>query len=335
MKKFTKICLEIIAILLILGSILFIVGASLGAFSEFKKMMYDNQFTIPYIFEKDHTNRTDSDNQIANTESQKSSSSSDSLISSEKADDSEKSNNSVSTNDTKDFKTSDIKDLNINVSYGEIRIVKSNDNDKITVSAQNADSTYKVTQTDNTLSIIDSKNYNHKHINWDAFHDDHIIIQLSIPENMTFSNSNISLNAGLMEAKSFSADTLNLNVDAGQFSCDNLQVNEITSLTIGAGKLDVKKGTIKNLDLQCGTGQATIYATLDGKNSLNCSVGEINLITSGKESDFNYDISCAIGKVDINDRTYSGFSNSKHIDNGAAKSLNVTCNIGHIKVDFQ
>ena len=42
-----------------------------------------------------------------------------------------------------------------------------------------------------------------------------------------------------------------------------------------------------------------------------CGIGNIDLDINGKESDYDYEISCSAGEVDIGDSSYSGIGHEQ------------------------
>ena len=59
------------------------------------------------------------------------------------------------------------------------------------------------------------------------------------------------------------------------------------------------------------------------------------MTVDGCKEDYNYDISCGIGEVVCGDSRYSGIGHDEHIDNHAAREMNLDCGIGQIIVQFK
>ena len=53
---------------------------------------------------------------------------------------------------------------------------------------------------------------------------------------------------------------------------------------------------------------------------------------SNRETDFNYDISCGVGEVSINGKSYSGIGRTEEKNNDAPYDFNIDCGVGEIKV---
>lgn len=110
-------------------------------------------------------------------------------------------------------------------------------------------------------------------------------------------------------------------------------------------KLDVELGagefvgnvlvTAKEADLQIGTGSMTFNDLSAEKINGECGLGEMNLTMTGKEEDYNYDLQCGIGNLDIGSDSYSGLGREKHISNASAdRKLELECEMGNVSVSF-
>ena len=86
---------------------------------------------------------------------------------------------------------------------------------------------------------------------------------------------------------------------------------------MGTGNVDLDNLNVQNLEADCG-------------------IGNIDLDINGKESDYDYEISCSAGEIDIGDSSYSGIGHEKKISNpGASGKMDLDCGVGNITVDFE
>ena len=66
-----------------------------------------------------------------------------------------------------------------------------------------------------------------------------------------------------------------------------------------------------------------------------CGAGEIDMVVTGKEKDYNYDLSCGMGEIDLENSEYSGIGIEKNISNeGAKKDMVLECGMGENDVEF-
>ena len=67
---------------------------------------------------------------------------------------------------------------------------------------------------------------------------------------------------------------------------------------------------------------------------ISCSMGNVSLDLKGDREDFNYELHCVGGNLDIDGDKYAGVDISKSIDNGTDKSIEINCSMGNVEVDF-
>ena len=142
-------------------------------------------------------------------------------------------------------------------------------------------------------------------------------IQIMYPKGYEFGETSIDLAAGTVQINDeFLADEMELSVAAG----------EITN----TGKIRAKDITI-----DVATGNVELENVDTKKLEGDCSVGNIELGMTGQEKDYNYDISCGAGSVQIGDNSFEGVGSEKKINNpGADGELTLDCSVGNISVDF-
>lgn len=199
-------------------------------------------------------------------------------------------------------------DLEISLKYDELLIQKY-DGDKIRVNVANdAKNDVVVKETSGKITITDTRSGNVKQKKQ---------IKVSVPSVKEF-------------------DTVSLSVDMGtiDLECD-LKVQEL-SVEVGAGEFrGYGNITAANCDLQVGAGTIDIDQIDVQKLNADCSAGEIDMVVTGKEKDYNYDLSCGMGEIDLENSEYSGLGIEKTISNeGAQKDMVLECGMGEIDVEF-
>ena len=111
---------------------------------------------------------------------------------------------------------------------------------------------------------------------------------------------------------------------------------EKLSVEMGAGEFESKNPvTAREADLEIGTGSMT-FADLSAKKiDGECGLGELDLTLTGTQEDYNYDLECGVGNLDVGSDSYSGLGREKTISNkGADRKLDLECGMGNISVDF-
>ena len=199
-------------------------------------------------------------------------------------------------------------DLEISLKYDEL-LIQEYDGDKIRVNVANdTKNDVVVKETSGKITITDTRSGNVKKKKQ---------IKVSIPSVKEF-------------------DTVSLGVDMGtiDLECD-LKVQEL-SVEVGAGEFcGYGNITAAYCDLQVGAGTIDIDQLDIQKLNADCGAGEIDMVVTGKEKDYNYDLSCGMGEIDLEDSEYSGLGIEKNISNeGARKDMVLECGMGEIDVEF-
>ena len=199
-------------------------------------------------------------------------------------------------------------DLEISLKYDEL-LIQEYDGDKIRVDvADDGKNDIVARETSGKITITDTRSGNVKKKK---------LVKVSVPSGKEF-------------------DTVSLGVDMGTVDLEcNLNVQDF-SVEVGAGEFSGYGNiTAVNCDLQVGAGTIDIDQ-IDVQNlSADCGAGEIDLVVTGKEKDYNYDLSCGMGNIDLEDSEYSGLGIEKNISNeGANKEMVLECGMGEIDVEF-
>ena len=199
-------------------------------------------------------------------------------------------------------------DLEISLKYDEL-LIQEYDGDKIRVNVANdAKNDVVVKETSGKITITDTRSGNVKKKKQ---------IKVIVPSGKDF-------------------DTVSLGVDMGtiDLECD-LKVQEL-SVEVGAGEFcGYGNITAAYCDLQVGAGTIDIDQLDIQKLNADCGAGEIDMVVTGKEKDYNYELSCGMGEIDLENSEYSGLGIEKTISNeGAQKDMVLECGMGEIDVEF-
>ena len=143
-------------------------------------------------------------------------------------------------------------------------------------------------------------------------------ITVSYPKKTEFKEASVDVVAGTVNLDdNFYAKKMEVSVAAGEFTNDSTITAEKAELTVGTGNIDLENLKVQNLEADCG-------------------IGNIDLGIDGKEKDYDYEISCAAGAIDIGDSSFSGLGHEKKISNpGSSGKMTFDCGVGNITVDFE
>lgn len=199
-------------------------------------------------------------------------------------------------------------DLEISLKYDEL-LIQEYDGDKIRVNVANdAKNDVVVKETSGKITITDTRSGNVKKKKQ---------IKVIVPSGKDFDTVSLGVDMGTIDLEcDLKVQELSVEVGAGEFSGYGNITAAYCDLQVGAGTIDMDQ-----LDIQ--------------KLNADCSAGEIDMVVTGKEKDYNYDLSCGMGEINLEDSEYSGLGIEKNISNeGARKDMVLECGMGEIDVEF-
>lgn len=223
-----------------------------------------------------------------------------------------------SMNSMEDYPVSGtVTELEINIGAAELIIVNG---ERFSLSANLSD--LKVEQVESCLSVKQTlqfnKNYNGAQV------------RLTVPEGHVFQKLSISSGAGRLQAGSLSAQTLSLNLGAGQAEIRQLTAEKSALIHTGAGELTVSGGTLTDLDLEMGVGKVTLKSRLQGRCEVDQGVGEAVLELAGSLADYTVRVEKGLGSAEVD-----GHRVSDDTTCGSGQTeVNIDGGVGSIRVSF-
>ena len=199
-------------------------------------------------------------------------------------------------------------DLEISLKYDEL-LIQEYDGDKIRVNVANdAKNDVVVKETSGKITITDTRSGNVKKQKQ---------IKVIVPSGKDFDTVSLGVDMGTIDLEcDLKVQELSVEVGAGEFSGYGNITAAYCDLQVGAGTIDIDQLDIQKLNADCGA-------------------GEIDMVVTGKEKDYNYDLSCGMGEINLEDSEYSGIGIEKNISNeGARKDMVLECGMGEIDVEF-
>ena len=190
---------------------------------------------------------------------------------------------SNNVNNIESFKI-DISNDDIEIKEGEKFEVKTNDPD---VKFYHENSKVKI-KTDKTFS-------------WHLSNSSRGTIIIYLPNESNISELDLNLGAGKIDIDKIFVETLLMDLGAGTMTAKEINVYEKATIIGGAGNINIYSGTINNLNLKLGAGNASIESDLTGSNTLTTGVGKLNLGLSRSKDNYKFDISKGLGNIILND----------------------------------
>ena len=121
------------------------------------------------------------------------------------------------------------------------------------------------------------------------------------------------------------------------FCPENLSFQKI-KLQMGAGTIENSSSLdIKEADFTVGVGTADISELQVENLKGNCGMGDMELTLTGKAAEYNYELKCGLGNLEVDDSLKTSItSGNKQITNeGATKNIKLDCGMGNVQVEFE
>ena len=133
-----------------------------------------------------------------------------------------------------------------------------------------------------------------------------------------------------LEEASFTADMGNITVEKDALSC------RIMTLTADMGNIGIKGADVEKLSATADMGNITFYGSASKTLFADADMGNIDLFLSDSYKAYNYDISCDMGTVKVNGEKYGDYDGKTVIENeGAGADMELSCDMGNITVKFE
>ena len=159
-------------------------------------------------------------------------------------------------------------------------------------------------------------------------------IIIDMPSGSRFDEVELTCGAGVAEIDDITANELEIEVGAGEVRVNFADVTKFSS-NIGAGRVETSDMTAQEVKLEVGMGECVYHGKILRELDAECDLGNMDIIIEGSEEDYNYEIECAAGNIDVGGRSISGLAAERNIDNGASGTIELSCNMGNITVNFQ
>lgn len=208
---------------------------------------------------------------------------------------------------TKVYEASAVSDLSCDLRYEEL-VLKTWNEDKVQVKVTGKNhNRVKISNDNGSLTIASSQKVRNRSI------------EIFCPENLSFQKIKLQMGAGTIELDGdFKAEQMEVNVGAGTIeNSSSLDIKE-ADFTVGVGTADISELQVENLKGSCG-------------------MGDMELTLTGKAEDYNYELKCGLGNLDVDDSQETSItSGNKQITNeGATKNIKLDCGMGNVQVEFE
>lgn len=223
--------------------------------------------------------------------------------------------------------TSDISNLNIDFGGGMCILSESSD-EFFHIYTENANEFQYFTE-DNTLYL---KGFDDVTLGLPS--GDYNKVYLEIPKNFTFKNIDIELGAGYLEALSLTAsNNIEIEVGAGELITKSLTADTL-QMELGAGNVEIDNGSISDSDISVGFGNLTYHGVIRNDLTAECGMGNLELFLNDSYESHNYEVDCGMGNMTLHEKTISAIAYNSDIQHNAASTYTLECGMGNMTVLF-
>ena len=158
-------------------------------------------------------------------------------------------------------------------------------------------------------------------------------ITLYLP-NASLHLLDVSLGAGQLTLGHLAVEYMTASIGAGQLLLEDMALGTL-DMSLGAGELGAESVTVEHLIASIGAGNMDFSGGIYGSADISCSMGNVSMELEGSQADFNYQLNCVAGNMEIDGNSYSGAAVDHTVDNGAAKFMEIDCSMGNVEVTFK
>lgn len=205
----------------------------------------------------------------------------------------------------------DIRKLDIEISLGSVHVLTSEETDKIQVQIGSGAGDYHLeTEDGDELKLKMTRRRNRPEV-----HVQGRPIKILVPEGYQF-------------------DSVEVQVNAGMFSAEELLAREL-EVDLKAGIAFIDQGEVEKLETDCAAGIVYYNGSASREVSAECAAGSMGINLSEEETYYDYEISAAAGSITVGAKSYTGLGQKKRITNDASVGeMELKCSAGDLSVTF-
>lgn len=138
------------------------------------------------------------------------------------------------------------------------------------------------------------------------------MLTLRLPQDISLEKVKIATGAANVTADTLSADSLTLELGAGNVEFGCLNATRRAQIKGGAGQITVSSGTLQDLSLVLGVGRLDLTTALPGESELTLGVGEAKITLVGDRDDYEIDIQEGLGSINLDEEILLNSAMGQH-----------------------
>lgn len=171
-------------------------------------------------------------------------------------------------------------------------------------------------------------------------------------EDISGENVELNVNAGNLIMRDINAEKLTVEVGAGKANAESIQTENVYfSINAGSSKTDTL--TAENVTVKVGAGSMSLghfetekligdvdmgsmqgEGTVTDSMEVECNMGSLNFALTGYETDYDYDLSCSMGKLNVGSNSFTGMVKETKINNNAGNKITAKTSMGSVTITF-
>lgn len=221
----------------------------------------------------------------------------------------------------------EIRNLEIVLRNCDLRMEASDNNQISVVVEEDEEENCVISQNGDKLEIIDTR----KKKNTTSLKSIRVVMR--VPKQHSFDKVNLDMGAGNIRIDRLAAQDIDIDGGAGSLDAEVLIVQNQLDADLGVGDFYIKEATLGQTDIECGVGSFEVErCQLTDNADISGGVGNVKLGLLAEKTDFNYELTCGMGELELFDRSYKAFGKDKDIDNDAPHTISLECGVGSMVV---
>lgn len=131
----------------------------------------------------------------------------------------------------------------------------------------------------------------------------------------------------------FIYDKLTIDVGAGSINADEL-LAENAVIDVGMGNVEISDMSVGTLEASVGMGNIEMQGSINEDAVVDCGMGQITMDIFGSCKDFNYELDCGMGSLSVEGVYNIAGIGEQSVENNATKDIEISCGMGNVEVVF-
>lgn len=210
----------------------------------------------------------------------------------------------------------EIRELYLSADFCKVEFIENEENRFYVDSSEVegiADLKLDISEDDGILTVDIDNGHGHGHHRKHHYYNRTIYVYY--PVNYKFDKVDLQFGAGEIDIDNLITSELDMKVGAGKCSIDNLTADKVNAL-ISVGTLEIDGEVADMLNVDCGT-------------------GKVDIDLYGARENYNYQLTCQAGSIQVDEDRFSGIGTAKEFDNGSGSDIILNCGAGNIEIEFE